>query len=171
MSDEVYFRAGVGLLVTNDSGLVLAGHRADVAGAWQAPQGGVAPDEEPVEAAYRELREETGLERSDVTILGECEAWIGYELPEGARSPKTGRGQVAKWFLLRYHGPAEVLGHGRPPARSGEFDSLQWMPVSELIDGAWPPRQPVYRFLAEYWADELDAPRPDGGPTSQAATT
>lgn len=159
MGEDVYFRAGVGLLVTNDSGLVLAGHRADVSDAWQAPQGGIRPDEEPVEAAYRELREETGFERSDVTILGECGTWIGYELPEASRSPKTGRGQVAKWFLLRYHGQAGIPGGEGAPDPAGEFDSWRWIPMSELVEAAWPPRRPAYRFLAEYWADELDGPR------------
>ena len=155
----MYFRAGVGLLVTNVSGLVLAGQRADVPGSWQAPQGGLLPDEEPLEAAYRELREETGFERSDVTVLDECAAWLGYELPTASRSPKTGRGQVAKWYLLRYLGQAGVPGSGSPPARGVEFDVWQWMSMSQLVEVAWAPRQPAYRFLAEYWAEELYANR------------
>jgi putative (di)nucleoside polyphosphate hydrolase len=163
MSDAVYFRAGVGLLVINDSGLVLAGHRADMTGAWQAPQGGLRPpNEQPIEAAYRELREETGFEQSDVTILGECGPWLGYELPTASRSLKTGRGQVAKWFLLRYKGQADMPGDGGAPIRSEEFDRWEWIPMSELVQGAWAPRQPTYRFLGEYWSDELGvSPAPD----------
>lgn len=37
---------------------------------WEIPEGGGAPEEEPVEAAKRELREETGLEARTWRILG-----------------------------------------------------------------------------------------------------
>ncbi len=39
---EEYFRAGAGAVVINREGLVLALERADIPGAWQLPQGGLA---------------------------------------------------------------------------------------------------------------------------------
>ncbi|HEY6416536.1 MAG TPA: NUDIX domain-containing protein, partial [Acidimicrobiales bacterium] len=68
---------------------------------WQLPQGGIEGDEEPVDALWRELREETGLTADDVHVVAELPEWLGYALPTEYRSPKTGLGQVHKWFLLR----------------------------------------------------------------------
>ncbi len=45
-----YFRAGVGAVIINDAGLVLALARTDIPDAWQLPQGGLEADEEPLQA-------------------------------------------------------------------------------------------------------------------------
>jgi 8-oxo-dGTP pyrophosphatase MutT (NUDIX family) len=37
---------------------------------WEIPEGGCPPGEEPVEAARRELREETGLEAQQIQLIG-----------------------------------------------------------------------------------------------------
>ena len=63
-----YFRAGAGAMIVNDEGHVLAIERADIAGAWQLPQGGLDEDEEPLDAAYREIAEETGIEKADLEV-------------------------------------------------------------------------------------------------------
>ena len=38
--------------------------------AWQFPQGGIAASEDPMDAMYRELWEETGLTPDKVSLLG-----------------------------------------------------------------------------------------------------
>src|SRR6267142_1074006 len=95
------FRAGVGIVVERGDGKVLALERLDVSDAWQLPQGGLAPGEDTEVGARRELHEEVGLTDADVEFLGASRAWIGYELPSEFRKPKTGRGQVHRWFLFR----------------------------------------------------------------------
>ena len=40
---------------------------------WEIPEGGCPKDEQPIEAAQRELLEETGLTATDWTILGELD--------------------------------------------------------------------------------------------------
>jgi putative (di)nucleoside polyphosphate hydrolase len=152
MGDEVYFRAGVGLLVVNGTGLVLAAERSRMPGAWQVPQGGLFPGEQPIDAARRELLEETGIEWADVEVLDELAEWIGYELPPDSRSPKTERGQVHKWFLVRYSGSQVDLRRSADP----EFDRWQWVSMASLVERTWAVRQPVYRRLAEAWAGVLN---------------
>ena len=154
MGEEVYFRAGVGMLILNGDGLVLAAERSSIPGAWQAPQGGLRPNEEPIQAARRELGEETGIEWSDVVVIAEHPEWLGYELPADARSEKTGRGQTQKWFLLRFHG--DQMPHSEDAEH--EFRDWRWVPMATLIDEAWVVRQPIYRRLAESWANFLERP-------------
>lgn len=142
------FRAGVGMLVVNGSGLVLALERIDRPGAWQAPQGGLEPGESPLDAARRELREETGIAWDLIEVVAEHALWLGYELPPEARSARTGQGQVHKWFLLRYRGPDRLE---LPASRGGEFVAWRWIGLEQLVRDAWPVRRPVYASLAREW--------------------
>src|SRR3546814_12744056 len=48
------------------------------------PQGGMNTDETPLEAMFRELREETGLLPEHVEVLGATPGWLRYRLPQRA---------------------------------------------------------------------------------------
>lgn len=140
------FRAGVGIAVFDAGGRVLALERSAVPGGWQLPQGGIEDDEEPVDALWRELREETGLTRDDVRVIAELPEWLGYELPAEYRSAKTGRGQVHKWFLLRASDDDIPVRTGTTP--DSEFRAWRWIDLAELAEQTVAFRRPVYRRLA-----------------------
>jgi putative (di)nucleoside polyphosphate hydrolase len=140
-----YFRAGAGAVIINDKGLVLALERAAIKGAWQLPQGGLKKGEEPLDAAYREIEEETGIVREDLELLSKSLAPLVYELPPEARSEKTGRGQVQYWFLFRFRGNDGSIN----VERGGEFRAWRWLPFPELIASTVEFRRPVYRKLEE----------------------
>jgi putative (di)nucleoside polyphosphate hydrolase len=140
------FRAGVGIVVLDTRGWVLALERSTVPGGWQLPQGGIEDGEEPIEALWRELREETGLTADDVEVIAELPEWLGYELPAPYRSAKTGRGQVHKWFLLR--AGADDLPVRTDTTPEAEFRAWRWVDLAELAEQTVAFRQPVYRRLA-----------------------
>jgi putative (di)nucleoside polyphosphate hydrolase len=140
------FRAGVGIVVLDTRGWVLALERSTVPGGWQLPQGGIEDGEEPIEALWRELREETGLTAAEVEVIAELPEWLGYELPAPYRSSKTGRGQVHKWFLLR--AGADDLPVRTDPTPEAEFRAWRWVDLAELAEQTVAFRQPVYRRLA-----------------------
>ena len=98
-----HFRAGVVAVIERDDGAVLAFERADAPGSWQLPQGGIERGEEPLDAVWRELGEETGLGRDQLVLAGEHPEWVAYEWP--SRSPPGARrlGQVHRWFTFRLH--------------------------------------------------------------------
>jgi putative (di)nucleoside polyphosphate hydrolase len=140
------FRAGVGMVVLDPHGRVLALERSAVSGGWQLPQGGIEDGEEAADAMWRELREETGLTADDVEVRAELPEWLGYELPAEYRSLKTGRGQVHKWFLLR--AGADDLPVRTAAMPGAEFRAWRWVDLAELAEQTVAFRRPVYRRLA-----------------------
>jgi putative (di)nucleoside polyphosphate hydrolase len=146
-----YFRAGVGAVIIDGNGLVLALERMGIAGAWQFPQGGLKSGEEPLAAVYREIAEETGIAEGGLELLESAPEPLAYELPLEARSSKTGRGQVQYWFLFRFRGQESAINL----ERGGEFRAWQWLPFHELLQKAVEFRRPVYRRLAELFGGYL----------------
>lgn len=147
------FRAGTGAVIINTSGEVLGLERFHVKDAWQLPQGGIEENEEPLDAVYREVHEETGLERKDLQLLGEYPDWLAYELPAEMRSGKHGRGQVQKWFLFRLTSPERNIRLDAFP--DPEFSAWRWMSFEELIDVTISFRRSVYQHLADYFSEYL----------------
>ena len=146
------YRPCVGLVVLNRRGEIFAGQRLDnLSDAWQMPQGGVDEGETPLDAALRELEEETGIRRSSVRVLAETADWIPYDLPvELVPRLWKGRfrGQTQKWFLLRFEGDdTEVTIETEHP----EFETWRWARLSELVDMAIEFKRDTYRqVVAEF---------------------
>jgi putative (di)nucleoside polyphosphate hydrolase len=139
-----FFRANVGAVLCGSDGHVLAFERSDRSGAWQLPQGGLEVGEEPAEAVLREVREETGLEALHLEPLREYPGLLAYELPEEARSEKTGRGQVQYWHYLACNTDPTL-------PRDSEFRAWRWVSLAALAAEVVPFRRPLYAQLAEYF--------------------
>ncbi|MBA4334929.1 MAG: RNA pyrophosphohydrolase, partial [Methylobacterium sp.] len=108
------YRPCVGLALFNADGLVFVGRRANKSlrehvapgHEWQMPQGGIDSGETPLQAATRELQEETNV--TSVSLLAESPGWLAYDLPlEIGQQAWKGRwrGQAQKWFAFRLTGP------------------------------------------------------------------
>lgn len=141
-----YFRAGAGAVIVNARGRVLAFERASNPGAWQFPQGGLDLGETPVQAMFREVREETGLTRRHVDLIDRHPTLLVYELPRRSQSKRTGMGQVQYWFYLRWKGDPDAV----PEPPEDEFRAAAWMTPAEVVRRAVPFRRPVYRALARH---------------------
>jgi putative (di)nucleoside polyphosphate hydrolase len=136
------YRPCVGLMILSKEGLVWVGRRiaepgSEMAGRpqlWQMPQGGIDEGEEPIEAARREIFEETGME--SLKLLEEAPGWIEYDLPPdrvGLVWKGKYRGQTQKWFAFRFHGDEREIRINPPPGgHEAEFDEWAWRPMQEL---------------------------------------
>ena len=80
MIDRDGYRPNVGIIICNWKNEVFWGKRVREH-SWQFPQGGIKSGETPLDAMYRELKEEVGLEREHVKILGRTREWLRYDVP------------------------------------------------------------------------------------------
>jgi putative (di)nucleoside polyphosphate hydrolase len=147
------FRASAGAIIINGGGKVLALERLHIKGAWQMPQGGLKENEEPLDAALREVQEETGLGATDLQLLAEYPEWLAYELPTNLQSGKSGRGQVQKWFLFRLTSSEDRITLDQPDGQ--EFSSWKWSTLGELAKVTAPFRQRIYARLASGFSQYL----------------
>jgi len=100
-------KVAAALLLANEAGQVLLVRRAwgPKQGYWSLPAGFVDDDESPEAAAIREVREETGLEVADVTLLTLI---AGREHERGADIVVVYRGRIVGGTLAARDDAAEA---------------------------------------------------------------
>ena len=84
MTDLIFddgFRANVGIVIFNQKQQVFFAKRRYQSG-WQFPQGGIHLGESPKKAMFRELLEETGLDKKSVEIIYVSDHWYDYRIPK-----------------------------------------------------------------------------------------
>ena len=147
-----WFRAGAGAVILNGQGEVLAFERRDTPGSWQFPQGGLDVNEEPLDAVFREVEEETGIKKEHLELITPKAKLLAYELPVNFRSGKLGRGQIQYWFLLKLIGSESVIGLGDHE----EFQAWKWTKMEDLVKEVVEFRREVYQDLAKFMNEQLD---------------
>lgn len=139
------YRPCVGVMLLNNAGEVFVGERLDTPGAWQMPQGGIDPGEAPLDAAFRELQEETGI--TSVTLIALSHEWRCYDLPESLTRKAWGgryRGQAQIWAALRFSGIDDEIDLA---AHDAEFARYKWTDRATLVDEIVPFKRDVYEAV------------------------
>ena len=124
-------RKGVGIVLLNSEDKVFVAKRIDnPKDYWQMPQGGIDKNEDFLDAALRELKEETSIE--NVELIKEIDGKTIYELPDnllGIIWKGRYRGQEQKWFLMRFKGKeSEINLNTQHP----EFLEWRWVELDEI---------------------------------------
>ena len=153
MTTDLPYRPAAGIMLLNAEGKVFVGQRLDsTLEAWQMPQGGLDPGEDPQAAALRELEEETGIPARLVTVIARAEKDLDYDLPPdliGKLWKGRYRGQRQTWFLMRFDGTdADVRLETAHP----EFRAWKWAEPSELPDMIVPFKRALYENVLRAFA-------------------
>lgn len=156
---EDKFRENVAIIVCNSAGLVLLCARADNAGmAWQFPQGGIDDGESVLEAAYRELREETGI--TEVELIKEMPEGIKYYFPDAAkiRFSKNGNrfvGQNQHYVLFKLKQDDVTIDFETNPQEI-EFKAYRFAEIDEAPKEIVYFKKEVYQKATAYFKPYLE---------------
>lgn len=107
---------------------------------WDFPKGQVEPNEKPIDAARREVAEETGITQLDFpwgTIFEETEPYS--------------RGKVARYYLARTQ-EKKVLLLANPERGAPEHAEYRWV----TFDDAWQLTSPRVRLILRWAANRIN---------------
>ena len=146
--NKLPLRIGVGIILLNNKNNVFVGKRIDnPKNSWQMPQGGVDENEDFLQAAKRELEEETGVK--SVKLIKELDGWFKYDLPEyllGKLWKGKYRGQKQKWFVMKFLGKSSEIN---VKTKNPEFFEWKWIELSQLASIAVHFKVDIYRKIKE----------------------
>ena len=137
-------RIGVGIVVLNKNNKIFVAKRIDnPKDFWQMPQGGVDQNESYLDAAYRELYEETNIK--EIELIKEVEEFTTYELPDhllGIIWKGKFKGQKQKWFIMRFVGNEDEINI---KTKKPEFLDWKWIDVNEITKKVVDFKYEVYK--------------------------
>ncbi|MCF6326045.1 MAG: RNA pyrophosphohydrolase [Devosiaceae bacterium] len=160
------YRPCAGIALFNREGKVFVGRRNDLPASelagqkqqfpWQMPQGGIDRNEDPLNAAIRELREETSV--VSVQLITEAESWLTYDFPpQIAKKLMKGKfaGQRQMWFAMLFTGEDTEINILTPDggAHKPEFYEWRWEELENLPGLVIPFKREIYVQLAEWFAN------------------
>ena len=141
-------RIGVGIILLNDENKVFVGKRIDnPKNFWQMPQGGVDKNENFLQAAKRELEEETGIK--SIKLIKELNGWLEYDLPKnllGKIWKGKYRGQKQKWFIMKFLGNNNEININ---TKKPEFLNWKWIKPSKLPEVAVNFKINIYKKISK----------------------
>ena len=139
-------RKGVGIVVLNRKNKVFVAKRIDnKKNYWQMPQGGVNKDENYIDAAFRELEEETSIK--SVSLIKEIDDYLIYKLPKnllGIIWKGKYKGQKQKWFVMRFEGIDKEINI---KTKKAEFLEWKWTDLEKITDLVVDFKIEVYKKL------------------------
>lgn len=140
------YRPSVGILLMNHNKEIFIAQRRDFAqDAWQLPQGGIDEGETPLEAGFREMKEEIGTDNAE--FLAESQDWHNYDFPQFL-IPRLWkgqyRGQRQKWLLFKFLGnDSEINIETNHP----EFSQWRWAKAEDVVSLAVHFKRSIYNKI------------------------
>ncbi|HET9510494.1 MAG TPA: RNA pyrophosphohydrolase [Sphingomonas sp.] len=153
---DLPYRPCAGVMILNREGRVFVGQRLDsTLEAWQMPQGGIDPGEDALQAAIREVGEETGILPEHLDVIAEAPEELRYDLPAdlvGKLWQGKWRGQRQRWFLFAFSGDdADVNIQTAHP----EFRAWKWADPAELPAMIVPFKRKLYEAVLAAFDEPL----------------
>lgn len=148
------YRKNVGIVVYNAHKRVLWCERNDLPEQWQFPQGGIDEGESILEAAGRELKEETSV--TSVEPVAFIETPLLYDFPAEIAKKFKKRGQAMNWVLFRFHGTDDEINLKTPEP---EFKNWKWVDIDEALEKIVQFKKDVYQKMVKKFKPYLQEDR------------
>lgn len=150
------YRPNAGIVVFRDDGKVLLCQRKENHSKnWQFPQGGIDDGETPLQAAVRELREETSV--TSVRFVSALEETLRYEFPDDVKRQFAARGifndgQEQHWQLFFFEGEdCEINLQTKEP----EFQAYQWIDIEKAPELVVDFKHHIYVTVVREFAQRI----------------
>lgn len=144
MNTPLLYRSGVGIVIEYAQ-LFFCAQRLDYPEAWQMPQGGIEKNEKPLEAAYRETKEETSI--TSLRLIQTTDDWLYYDIPHSLQQKLWNNryiGQKQIWFHFQFTGSMDEINIHTPQP---EFSQYRWLSPQEIITNAVPFKKNLYHCI------------------------
>jgi len=143
------------MIILNKKNEILVGRRLDhPSGFWQMPQGGIDDNEDPEKAVWREMQEEIGTNKVELTKVSK--QWINYDIPvETLKTLPWGNkyvGQTQKWFVFKFLGENKDIN---VQTENPEFSEWKWVKINSIVDNIVPFKRDVYSKILEEFKNIL----------------
>ncbi len=94
---------------------------------WSFPKGGIDPHETPLEAAWREIHEETGLGGADLQYIKELGSYVRRSIGKDGTGEDMSRPPSTRTLYLFTTEKTELKSH------DAEVTELRWVTIEEAI--------------------------------------
>lgn len=133
------------VLIYTTAGEVLLLERRNPAGFWQSVTGSLEENEQPRDAAIREVREETGLDVA--ATLVDCDTVNRFEILPAWRSRYAPDVHWNTEHVFR----VEYSARPRVRIESGEHQRAEWLPLVEALSRAssYTNRAAIERYVSD----------------------
>ena len=123
--------------------------RCDIRDAWQFPQGGIDSNETPINALYRELKEEIGT--SDIEVISEYPKWVYYNFPRNVGVKLYPfKGQKQKYFLVKIKDEKNIHLDTKEP----EFNQYKFVKYDDVLSNTVFFKRLIYKRVLTYFKKE-----------------
>ena len=142
------YRPNAGIVLFRKDGKVLLCERVEnYPKRWQFPQGGIDIGETPLQAAVRELREETSV--VSVTFVASLQEPLRYDFPPEVKNRHPERnndGQEQYWHLFYFTGQDKEINLNTDEA---EFRSYEWVDITQVPQKVVDFKQKIYQIVVD----------------------
>lgn len=143
------YRKNVCIVVCKKGNVLLCARADKENDCWQFPQGGIEKEEDIIDAAKRELFEETGIK--NVKLIEKMPFSVTYDFPKDIKNPYLSqyKGQEQFWVLFEFLGNDDEINLNIN-SECIEFKKYKWDKIETAPKEIVEFKKKIYKKAVEY---------------------